>query len=174
MQILISEKIFGELRMIAKDKRGDELIDILKISETEIGDYPPVNHALLVVKMGDDYLFGWNHFRKSWEIFGGCTEKNETSRDCIIREANEELGLENSDFSFIGLMKYKKAPNFCNQNQHIEYGGLYGITLPKSMFNRIKNHRKDRAEIEKLSFYSRITDRKNISSIAEKLLEYWQ
>lgn len=160
--------------MIAKDKTGDELIDILKISENEIDGYLPVSHALLVVKIGGDYLFGWNHFRKSWEIFGGCIEKNESPRKCIIREANEELGLENCDLTFIGLMKYSKASGYFCSERHIEYGGLYGITLPKSMLKAINNHRKDRAEIGKLSFYSAITDRENISVIAEKLLSYWQ
>lgn len=162
------------IKMIAKDKTGDELIDIIKISEAEISDYSPVNHALLIVKMGDNYLLGWNHYRKSWEIFGGCIEKQESPKKCIIREANEELGLENCDFTFIGLIKYSKASgHFCSE-RHIEYGGLYGITLPKSMLNTINNHRKDRAEIEKLSFYSDITDRENISVIAEKLLSSWQ
>lgn len=160
--------------MIAKDENGDELIDILKISEAEIGDYSPVNHALLIVKMGDNYLLGWNHYRKSWEIFGGCIEKNETPRECIIRETNEELGLENCDLSFIGLIKYSKTSGYFCSERHIEYGGLYGITLQKSMLKTINNHRKDRAEIEKLSFYSDITDRENISAIAEKLLSYWQ
>ena len=160
--------------MIAIDERGDELIDVLKISEAEIDDYSPISHALLIVKMGDNYLLGWNHYRKSWEIFGGCIEENETPRECIIREADEELGLENCDLSFIGLIKYIKISGYFCSEQHIKYGGLYGITLPKSMLKTINNHRKDRAEIEKLSFYSDITDRKNISVIAEKLLNYWR
>ena len=160
--------------MIVKDENENELIDILKISENEIDSYSPVSHALLIVKMGDDYLFGWNHFRNSWEIFGGCIEKNETSRECIVREANEELGLENTDFTFIGLIKYKMPPNYFNPERHIEYGGLYGITLPKSKLDAIRTHRKDKAEIERLSLYSDIHDKENISIIAEKLLEYWQ
>lgn len=160
--------------MIVKDERGDELIDILKISENEIDDYSPVNHALLIVKIDSNYLLGWNHFRKSWEIFGGCIEKNETSRECIIREANEELGLKSLDYTFIGLMKYKKAPSYFYPEWHIEYGGLYGITLPRSKLNIINNHRKDRAEIEKMSLYSDIIDKESISVIGKKLLEYWQ
>ncbi|MCH5296212.1 MAG: NUDIX hydrolase [Ruminococcus sp.] len=160
--------------MIVMDENGNELIDIIKIGENEIDNYSPVNHALLVVKIDDDYLFGWNHFRKSWEIFGGCIENGEGAKQCIIREANEELGLDNADVTFIGLMKYKKVTDYFNPNPHIEYGGLYGITLQKSKLNSIRNHRKDRAEIEKLSLYSNIADRENISIIAEKLLEYWQ
>lgn len=160
--------------MIAIDERGDELIDIFKINENEINNYSPVNHALLIAKIDNDYLLGWNHFRKSWEIFGGCIEKNETSRECIIREANEELGLKSLDYIFVGLMKYKKAPSYFYPEWHIEYGGLYGITLPRSMLNIINNHRKDRAEIEKLSLYSDIIDKDSISVIGKKLLEYWQ
>lgn len=160
--------------MTAKDKNGDELIDVLLINEDKINEYSPVTHSMIIVKIGDEYLLGWNHFRKCWEIFGGCIEKNETPRECIIREANEELGLKNCELSFIGLIKYSKpSGHFCSE-QHIEYGGLYGITLPKSMMTTIKNHRKDRAEIEALSFYSLITDKNTVSAIAEKLLKFWK
>lgn len=160
--------------MIVNDEKGNELIDVIKIREDEISSYSPVTHALLIVKMGSEYLLGRNHYRKSWEIFGGCIEQGESPRKCIIRETNEELGLEKCDFTFIGLLKYIKSQGYSNRNSHIEYGGLYGITLPESMLKAIKNHRKDRKEIEKLSFYSQITDKENISAVAEKLLEYWQ
>lgn len=160
--------------MMVKDKNGNELIDVIKISEDDISSYSPVTHSLLIVKIGKEYLLGRNHFRKSWEIFGGCIEPSEKPRECIIREANEELGLEECSCTFIGLLKYAKNQGNYNQNRCIEYGGLYGITLPESMLKTIINHRKDRREIEKLSFYSHIKDKENISEIAEKLLEYWQ
>lgn len=59
--------------MIIKDARGNEFLEIIHIEETLADEkYHPVNHALAVVKVGDDYLMGWNHWRKDWEIFGGC------------------------------------------------------------------------------------------------------
>ena len=45
----------------------------------------------LVVKIGDDYLKEFNHWRKVWKIFGGCSEKGETMRIAMIREAKEEF-----------------------------------------------------------------------------------
>lgn len=160
--------------MIAKDKNGDELIDVLIINEDKTNEYYPVTHSMVIVKIGNEYLLGRNHFRKSWEVFGGCIEKGENTRECIIREINEELGLRNPDCKFIGLMKYKKAPGYFNNEWHIEYGGLYGISLSESAFKTIKSHRKDRTEIETLSFYSLITDKNTVSAIAEKLLNFWK
>lgn len=160
--------------MIAKDENGDELIDVLKTDEGKTNRYSPITHSMVIVKIGNEYLMGRNHFRKSWEIFGGCVEKGESTRDCIVREINEELGLENSDCKFIGLMKYKKAPSNFNPEPHIEYGGLYGMNLSKSSLDTIRKYRKDRAEIESLSFYSDISDKSTVSVIAEKLLKLWQ
>lgn len=160
--------------MIIKDARGNEFLEMIYVDENSVDkEYSPVNHALVVVKIGDDYLMGWNHWRKAWEIFGGCREENESIRECIIRECREELGLENVEYTYLGLMKYNMAPGFFNSEWHIEYGGLYGITLPEEALEIIKKYRKDRKEIETLEFYDKIKIRHNISKIDEKLLEYW-
>lgn len=161
--------------MIIKDARGNEFLEMISVDE-ELADkeYNPINHALVVVKVGDDYLLGWNHWRKDWEIFGGCREKGESLRECIVRECREELGLENVEFTYLGLMKYNMAPGYFNPEWHIEYGGLYGITLQEDAMEIINKYRQDRKEIETLEFYKNITRRDKISSIDEKLLEYWQ
>ena len=161
--------------MVAVDGRGNELLDIIDVSETGADKkYGPINHCLAVVKIGDDYLMGWNNWRKDWEIFGGCREENETIRECITRECKEELGLENVDFRFLGLMYYKMAPGYFNPEWHNEYGGLYGITLPKEYLQRIEEYRTDKEEVEKLAFYRDIKDSGEIAVIDEKLLEYWK
>lgn len=161
--------------MIIKDARGNELLEIIDIPEEDIDkEYNPVNHAMAVVKIGNDYLMGWNHWRKDWEIFGGCREKNESVRECIIRECREELGIYTEKYSYLGLMKYNMQPGYFNPKMHIEYGGLYGITLPKAMFDIIRKYRTDREEIETLRFYNEIKFRDKISKIDEKLLEYWK
>ena len=65
-----------ETDMLAVDGKGNELLDIIDVSEADADKkYEPVNHCLVVVKIGDDYLIGWNNWRKDWEIFGGCREK---------------------------------------------------------------------------------------------------
>ena len=132
------------------------------------------NQALAVVKVGDDYLMGWNRYRKNWEIFGGCKEKNETIRECIIRECQEELGIKDVEYTYLGLMYDKMAPGYFNPEWHYEYGGLYGITLPIEMLETIEKHRMDKEEIEKLAFYQDIKGKEKIAAIDEKLLEYWE
>lgn len=100
-----------DIALIVKDNNGNELLEIINIEEEKADTkYEPINHCLVVVKIGSDYLLGWNKYRQNWEIFGGCREKNETLIECIKRECHEELGLKNIDFSYIGLMYYHMAP----------------------------------------------------------------
>lgn len=161
--------------MLVKDDKGNELLAVLQVEEEMVEQkYAPVNHALVVVKVGDDYLLGWNRYRKNWEIFGGCKEEGETIRECIIREGFEELGLENVEYTYLGLMYDKMAPGYFNPEWHFEYGGLYGVTLPGEMLAVIEKHRKDKEEIEKLAFYLDVKDKEKIAPIDEKLLEYWK
>ena len=118
-------------------------------------------------------MLGFNKWRKDWEIFGGCMEEGETLRACIIREAKEELGLCDVEFTWIGLMHDKMAPGYFNPEWHEEYGGLYGVTLSKEWREEIEKSREDKEEIEKLAFYSQV-NKNDIALIDEKLLEYWK
>ena len=159
--------------MLVKDNRGNELLEVIKTSEEDaMNNYAPINHALLVVKIGEEYLLGFNKWRQDWEIFGGCMEEGETLRECINREAREELGLSNVEFTWLGLMHDKMAPGYFNPEWHEEYGGLYGVTLTKEQFAGIEKCREDKEEIEKLAFYSQIKN-ECIAPIDEKLLEFW-
>ncbi len=161
--------------MIVRDSAGNELLEVLDVPE-ELAEqqYSPVNHALLVVKIGDEHLLGWNHWRQDWEIFGGCKEEGETLRGCIEREAEEELGLAGVEYTYLGLMHDKMAPGYFNPKWHEEYGGLYGVTLPESMLQEIENRRMDKEEVEKLTFYSQIKGKEKIAAIDEALLTYWR
>lgn len=160
--------------LIVKDDRGNELLEIIRVEEEEADTkFQPINHCLAVVKVGSDYLLGWNKYRQDCEIFGGCREKNETLIDCIKRECNEELGLKNIDFSYIGLMYYHMAPGYFHPEWHDEYGALYGISLPIDYMEYINKYRTDKEEIEKLAFYRDLKGKEKIAKIDEKLLEYW-
>ena len=160
--------------MIVKDARGNEFLEFLYIDESEADlIYENITHALVVVKIGNEYLMGWNHWRQEWEIFGGCREEGETVRDCIIREGMEELGLENVNYTYIGLMHHKMAPGYFNPEWHEEYGALYGVTFPVEILKEIEKNRTDRAEVEKLIFYSQIKEKESIAAIDEALLKYW-
>lgn len=161
--------------MIVVDDKGNELLDIIDVSEADADkEYKPITHCLAVVKIGDEYLMGWNIWRQDWEIFGGCREANETLRECVMRECKEELGLENVDFRYLGLMYYKMAPGYFNPEWHNEYGALYGITLPKEYLSIIEKYRTDKEEVEKLAFFGDIQGSEKVAVIDEKLLEYWK
>ena len=161
--------------MIIGDENGNELLKVIKVDEAEAETlYTPITHALVVVKIGQEYLMGWNKWRKDWEIFGGCKEEGESLRECIIREGYEELGLENVEYSYVGLMKLKLAPSYFSPDWREEYGGLFGITLSEDMLEVIEKYRTDKEEIEKLEFYSRINKGEKIAVMDEKLLDFWK
>jgi len=161
--------------MIVRDSAGNELLAVIDVPEESAEQqYSPVTHALLVVKIGEEYLLGWNRWREDWEIFGGCKEKGETLRECIKREAEEELGLTGLEYTYLGLMHYKMSPGYFNPEWHEEYGALYGVTLSDEMLKEIEANRKDKEEIEKLAFYSQVKGKEKIAEIDEKLLEFWK
>jgi len=161
--------------MIVVDNRGNEFLDFIPVDETNAeGQYEPITHCLAVVKIEDEYLMGWNKWRQEWEIFGGCREDNETLKECIIRECHEEIGLSDVEYKYLGLMYLKMAPGYFNPDWHYEYGGLYGVTLPKRYLEIIEKYRTDKEEVEKLAFYKNIKGKEKIAVIDEKLLEYWK
>jgi len=161
--------------MIIRDSNGNELLAVIDVPEESAEmQYGPVTHALLVVKIGEEYLLGWNRWRQDWEIFGGCKEEGETLRQCVEREAEEELGLKDVEYTYLGLMHYKMAPGYFNPEWHEEYGALYGVTLPEERLKEIEANRADREEIEQLAFYSRVKGKERVTEIDEVLLRYWK
>ena len=85
--------------MIFLDENGDELQEIIPVSESEVDQYTPVTHALAVIKAGEDYLMGFNHWQKAWEIFGGCIEEGETGGlfGITLREGELEKILKSNE-----------------------------------------------------------------------------
>lgn len=162
-----------EKNYICKDGDGNILVSIEKISEEELSKSPLFTHCLAVVKVGDEYLLGRNKWRNRYEIFGGCREKGESPRDCILRECGEELGFSSTDITYIGAMKYILKPDYFSKEEREELGGLYGISLPNIPLEEIYSRIKDKEEITELSFYSQVKDKEPIALIDEKLLEYF-
>ena len=161
--------------MLIKDAKGNELLDLVRTDEDKAdAEYQPITHCLAVVKVGGDHLLGWNKYRQEWEIFGGCREDGETIRRCIERECEEELGIKDGDFSFLGLMHLHLAPGYFNPEWHNEYGGLYGISLPSDSLKTIEAFRTDKEEVERLAFYNEVKDKEPIAPIDEYLLKFWE
>ena len=158
---------------ICKDQDGNILLLIEKMSEKELSESPLFTHCLAVVKVGDEYLLGRNKWRNRYEIFGGCREKGESARECIVRECNEELGFDSADITYIGAMKLLLKPDYFSREEREELGGLYGISLPGMSLEDIYSRIKDKEEITELQFYSQVKDREPIALIDEKLLEYY-
>ncbi len=160
--------------MIFRDDKGNELIEIIESDEeTAQQRYAPVTHCLAVVKVGGDYLLGWNKWRRDWEIFGGCLEAGETMRQCIQRECLEEIGISDARFQYIGLMNLNMIPDFFSSKHRKEYGGLYGISLREEDLQRIEQYRQDREEIEKVALLGNIGEDEKIAGIDKALLDYF-
>ena len=158
---------------ICKDRDGNMLVAVENMDEAQLSGDPLFTHCLAVVKVGNEYLLGRNKWRNRYEIFGGCIEKGETARDCIIRECSEELGLVSEQITFLGSMKCLLKPDYFSQYERIEYGGLYGITIPEAPIESIYKRVNDKDEITKLALYSQVKNKEPIALIDEKLLDYY-
>ena len=159
---------------ICKDQKGNILISVDDMSEEALSKDPSFTHCLAVVKVGGEYLLGRNKWRNRFEIFGGCVEKGETARECIVRECNEELGFDVSDITYLGAMKLLLKPDYFSKEDRIELGGLYGVTLPDMSIAVLFGMIKDKDEITELALYSRIKGNDPIALFDEKLLSYYK
>ena len=159
---------------ICKDQKGNILISVDDMSEEALSRDPSFTHCLAVVKVGGEYLLGRNKWRNRFEIFGGCVEKGETARECIVRECNEELGFDVSDITYLGAMKLLLKPDYFSKEDRIELGGLYGVTLPDMSIDELFGMIKDKDEITELALYSRIKGSEPIALFDEKLLSYYE
>lgn len=158
---------------ICEDNDGNIFVSFEHTDEAMLTENPLLTHCLAIVKLDSDYLLGWNKWRGRYEIFGGCIEKEETARECIVRECGEELGLCGIELEYLGAMKFLMKPDYFSPIERTEYGGLYGITLHGMSVSDIYEQIKDKEEIVKLGLYSQIKGIEPIAEIDEKLLEYY-
>lgn len=70
-------------------------------------EYKPTT-AFVVIESIKGYLLLYNRFYQRWEITGGYIEKDESPRDCVIRECKEESNQNLSGLRFVGVAKYPK------------------------------------------------------------------
>ncbi len=159
--------------MLAIDSSGNKLLEFLDVNEDDAAEqFSPITVCLLVVKIGNDYLMGFNHWRKGWEIFGGCPEEGETLRESMVREAKEELGIECSP-EWLGLAHFEMQPDYFSNSVREEYGAIYGVSLPEGYFEIIEEKRIDREEIEKIAMLKDISPNDEIRALDRKLTEFY-
>ena len=159
--------------MLAIDQAGNKLLEFIEINEEDAAaEVSPITVCLLVVKIGEDYLMGFNHWRKGWEIFGGCPEKGETLRDAMVREAKEELGIDCIP-EWLGLAHFELQPDYFSNSVREEYGAIYGISLDKEYLEQIEKLRTDREEIEKIALLSEIPADEEMKELDRKLTEFY-
>ncbi|WP_404450697.1 NUDIX hydrolase [Virgibacillus necropolis] len=109
-----------------KNKCGLQFLGFIKINETEIYQYQPVEGFFAVIRCKDKYLICFNKSRNQWELPAGRREKGETPKECAIRELYEETGQEVKDLTFKGLIKVRD-----NRNTFIKYNPVYFSTIRK-------------------------------------------
>ena len=160
-------------KYICEDHDGNIFLSIDYIAEEELSQIPELTHCLAVVKIGGEYLLGWNKWRNRYEIFGGCKEQGESARKCIVRELSEELGIDTSSIRYLGAVKFLMKPDYFSPDERIELGGLYGITLPETSLDELYRQISDKNEITNLAFYSQVRGKEPIAVIDEKLLDYY-
>ena len=162
--------------MLAIDQAGNKLLEFFEINEENAAfEFSPITVCLLVVKIGEDYLMGFNHWRKGWEIFGGCPEEGETLREAMVREAKEELGIDCIP-EWLGLAHFEIQPDYFSNTVREEYGAIYGISLAEEYLDQIeklRTLRTDREEIEKIALLSEISSDEEIRELDRKLTEFY-
>ena len=158
--------------MLAIDSSGNKLLEFIDIPEEAAMQFSPITVCLIVVKIGEDYLMGFNHWRKCWEIFGGCPEKGETPRRTIVRETKEEIGIDCSP-EWLGLARFELQPDYWSDKVREEYGAIFGITLEEECIPQIEASRIDRDEIEQISLMREIPSDEEIRGLDRKLTEFY-
>ncbi len=159
--------------MLAVDQAGNKLLDFIKITEEDATSrFSQVSVCLLVVKIGEDYLMGFNHWRKCWEIFGGCPEEGETMREAMVREAKEELGID-CEPQWLGLAHFEMQPDYFSNEVREEYGAIFGVSLSEEYLEQIEKMRIDREEIEKIALLGEISSGEEIRELDRKLTEFY-
>lgn len=97
-------------------------------------------------------LQGWHKWRSDGETFGGLIEEGENLRECIVSECEEELGISNVNYEYLGIVHYNMPPGYWVKDWHEEYGGLYGITLSRDAIQIIEEKGMVRTKLVRLDY----------------------
>lgn len=97
-----------------------EFIEFMTVTEDELHNYEPLAGSYAVVQVEHNFLFGFNHFRKRWELPAGRREVDESPKECAIRELYEETGQKVEDLTLQGLAKIRNL-----ETHHVKYNPVY-------------------------------------------------
>ena len=79
--------------MIFKAKNGAAIIEKINVDEDEaLGKFANLNHALVIVKIEDDYLLGWHKWRSDWETLVDVLKQEKVLAN--VSRANVKKNLE--------------------------------------------------------------------------------
>jgi 8-oxo-dGTP diphosphatase len=114
--------------MLIEDLKGNQLLELIALTEAELANVAPLTHALVVARRGGNLnLLVFNRHRQYWELAGGLIDAGETPRECAVRELREESGLacDPASLRLVGVAKFLLQPSRFNSEIHVEYGALY-------------------------------------------------
>lgn len=119
------EFLIGRIFHLHKTKtNGFEFVEFKSIEKMDVKDYSPIAGSFAVINCKGRYLLCYNIWRKQWEIPAGQREKNETSKECAMRELNEETGQKVDDLEFKGLLKLRNL-----STDNVKYNPVYYTTV---------------------------------------------
>ena len=147
--------------MLAKNKSGWILLECLTIKEKEIKKYDNITGAYAIVNVNGKYLFGFNIWRKQWELPSGGIEQGETPREAAERELFEETHQKNTELIFKGLVKVM------NPNGEPRYQAVYQC-FQKEL---LPFDKKDYDEMDKIMLWDLKQDIGYVDECDIKILE---
>lgn len=111
--------------MLAQNKSGWKLLEHLNVSEERISEYENVSGAFAIIKVGGNFLIGFNSWRQQWEFPAGGIEEGETAREAAMRELFEETHQSQRELNFAGLFKIMDPEGI------IKYQAVFTGELPQ-------------------------------------------
>lgn len=121
--------------MLAQDECGNELLELRRLPEHDLGTLTPLTHACVVARRADGcLLMVFDRWKQQWELPGGAIEPGEEPRNAAVRELREEANASASPASltFLGAIVLRVGPNRHDERPHVEFGALYAVAEPRS------------------------------------------
>jgi 8-oxo-dGTP diphosphatase len=122
--------------MLIEDQKGNQLVELIVLTEAQLSEVAPLTHALVVARRaGALNLLVFNRQRQYWELAGGLIDPGETPRDCAVRELREESGLvcDPASLRLVGAAKFLLQPSTFHREIHVEYGAVYATDIDQQL-----------------------------------------